>query len=261
MTKQSDLPELSRVKLIPLSKIQPPKLTVRREISPESVEDLVESIKKHGIIEPLIVKQVGEDYEIIAGHRRAFAAELAGLKEVPCIIRVGTDITNEMVKLEENLRRKDVNPIEEAHFINQLIETYKLPIEEIAKASGRSQAYIYERLSILKWPQEIIEALEKNLITYSVARELRKIDNETVRKNYLGYAIDGGCSPAMAAAWVRDYEKQKDYYNQQATSNPTEPIAPPEIRIVRTCPICKEEIEARDAQIVYCHPDCLKKIE
>jgi ParB family chromosome partitioning protein len=249
------------IKEIPLNKIRPPKISVRKEVTIESVEDLVDSIKKHGIIEPLIVKKAPKGYEIIAGHRRAFAAELAGLDTVPCIIKEGTDINGEIIKLEENLRRKDINPIEEAHFITSLVENYKMSVEDISKISGKSPSYLYERLSILKWPKEILDALEKGLITYSVARELRQIDNETVRRNYLGYAIDGGCSPAMAAAWLRDYKSQKAYYDQQTQETPGANIQPPEIKIVRKCPICREEIEAKDAQIAYCHPECLRKIE
>jgi len=250
--------EITQIKL---SKLKPPEIGVRKEVTIESVEDLVDSIKKHGIIEPLVVKKAPKGYEIIAGHRRAFAAELAGLDTVPCIIREGTDINGEILKLEENLRRKDIDPIEEAHFLQALIEKYKMSVEDIAKTCGKSDSHIYERLSILKWPSDVLNALEQGLITYSVARELRQIDNDTVRKNYLGYAIDSGCSPTMANAWLRQYKSDVSLQQVKEEGGVAPEIPPPEVKIVRKCPICMGEIEAKDAQIAYCHPNCLRKIE
>jgi len=251
----------SKVEQIPISKLKNPNIVVRNELTIESVEDLRDSIKRHGIIEPLVVRQAGSHFEIIAGHRRAFAADLAGLQSVPCIIRKEEGIDAEMIKLEENIKRKDINPIEESNFLQELLTKYKMTAEEIAEKTDRSIAHIYERLGVLKWPPEIKDALAQGLITYSVARELAKIDSDLTRKNYLGYAIDSGISPAIASQWVREYKSNKGAIEMNEEGKPIENLSQPEAKIIHTCPICRGDIESKDSVLAYCHPNCLKKIE
>jgi len=190
--------------LIPLGLIDDPAKPLRSDLTPDSVADLVLSIKQMGIIEPVIVKPRADRFEVIAGHRRLLAATIAKLALVPCIIKVLGVEETEIMKLHENIYREDISPVDEAKHFDYLIQRLKLSPAKIAQLISRSPTYISERLAIFNYPDELRMALQQKKIVFSVARVFaRHPDPEKIR-TFLRYAISNGMTPTMAEKWVKD---------------------------------------------------------
>lgn len=155
------------VTLIQRGKYQP-----RRDIDPQSLEDLASSIRTQGIIQPLIVRPVGDKFEIIAGERRWRAAQLAGLDEVPVIIRHIPDEAAIAIALIENIQRENLNPIEESMALQRLIDEFGMTHQEAADAVGKSRASITNLLRLLALPDEVKNMLERGQLEMGHARTL-----------------------------------------------------------------------------------------
>lgn len=144
-----------RVQRIVVSRIHRCPFQPRQDFSEESLRELADSIKEQGIVQPLLVRSRGEDFELIAGERRWRAAQLLGLTEVPAIVREADDRTVLELALIENLQRENLNPIEEALGYSQLIEQFQLLQEEAAAKVGKSRTVVANALRLLKLPAEI----------------------------------------------------------------------------------------------------------
>lgn len=160
------------IKQLDVACIQRGKYQPRRDIDPESLEDLASSIRTQGIIQPLIVRPIGDKYEIIAGERRWRAAQLAGLHEVPVIIRDIPDEAAIAIALIENIQREDLNPIEEAIALQRLIDEFGMTHQEAADAVGKNRTTISNLLRLLALPEEVKRMLERGQIEMGHARTL-----------------------------------------------------------------------------------------
>ncbi|HEU5122798.1 MAG TPA: ParB/RepB/Spo0J family partition protein [Verrucomicrobiae bacterium] len=141
-----------RVQRVPLSRVQPCAFQPRKDFSQESLQELADSIKEQGIVQPLIVRDLGKHLELIAGERRWRAAQLAGLTEIPVIVREADDRAVLELALIENLQRENLNAIEEAQGYSQLISQFQLTQEEVAIKVGKSRAVVANALRLLKLP-------------------------------------------------------------------------------------------------------------
>ncbi|HHY37598.1 MAG TPA: ParB/RepB/Spo0J family partition protein [Clostridia bacterium] len=168
----------SEVARIPIDSILHNPYQPRESIQESSLEELASSIKTHGVLQPIIVRKAGKGFEVVAGERRLRAARLAGLTEVPAIIRECTDRDQALLALVENLQREDLNPIEVARGYKVLLEEFGLTQEELAAELGTSQSSISNKLRLLKLPEEIVEAISREIITERHAREVLKVDGE-----------------------------------------------------------------------------------
>ena len=144
-----------RVNYISIHQIMANVNQPRKSFNEEKIEELAESIKEHGIIQPIVVRKKNEGYEIVAGERRWRAARKAGLSEVPCLIRELTDEQNMLIAIIENMQREDLNPIEEAEGLHQMITSFGLTQEQVSKSVGKSRPYIANSLRLLKLPEYI----------------------------------------------------------------------------------------------------------
>ena len=144
-----------RVERIPLSRIQPSALQPRKDFPAEALRELADSIKEQGIIQPLIVRSRGNDFELIAGERRWRASQILGLSEVPVIVRDSDDRTVLELMLIENLQRENLNAIEEAQGYEELIEKFHLTQEEVAVKVGKSRTAVANALRLLKLAPDI----------------------------------------------------------------------------------------------------------
>src|SRR3989344_4776701 len=145
MVNQSNFQELIQ---LDINLLQPNPLQVRNLIKSESLVDLVESIKEHGALEPLVVANTPAGYQIIAGERRWRASRIVGLKTVPVVVKE-TDARGMLeLALVENVQREDLNPIERAQGFQRLIDEYAIPVTEIARRTGKSPAYVSNTLSL-----------------------------------------------------------------------------------------------------------------
>lgn len=152
--------------------VQPNPLQPRGLIPPESLADLVNSIKEHGIIEPLVVAKTPAGYQIIAGERRWRAAKLAGLETVPVVIRETTAKGMLEMAIVENVQREDLNPIERALAFQRLIEEFGLPVSEISKRIGKSESYVSNTMRLLSLPDAVKDGLISGAITEGHARAI-----------------------------------------------------------------------------------------
>lgn len=155
-----------------LTLIEPNPLQPRGLIPPESLADLVSSIKEHGVIEPLVVAKTPAGYQIIAGERRWRASKLAGLTVVPVLVRETTARGMLEMALVENVQREDLNPIERAQAFQRLVEEFGLQVSEIAKRVGKSESYVSNTMRLLALPDAIKDGLISGAISEGHARAI-----------------------------------------------------------------------------------------
>ena len=164
------------VREIPIEEIVPNPYQPRKVFDEEALKELSESIKEHGVFQPIIVKKSVKGFNIIAGERRTKASELAGLKTVPAIVRDFSDEEMMQVALLENLQRKDLSAIEEARTYQKILELDSMTQEELGRTMGKSQAAIANKMRLLSLPDEVQEALLQDKISERHARSLLNLD-------------------------------------------------------------------------------------
>ena len=199
-----------RVAEIDIKLIDPNKNQPRKTFDATSLKELSESIKQHGIIQPIVVNDQGGRYMIIAGERRFRASIIAGLKTVPVIIKNYSARQIKEVSIIENLQREDLNPIEAARAIKELMEEYNFTQETVADRIGKSRPAITNTLRLLTLSPEVIALIEKNKLTAGHARCLVVVQDRDMQVKLAYAAQDNKIS-------VRDLEKAvKDYLNPKA---------------------------------------------
>jgi ParB family chromosome partitioning protein len=162
----------AQVMEIELDLIIPQDDQPRKSFEEESLRELANSIREHGILQPILVRPIGEFYEIIAGERRWRAAEMAGLQLIPALVKEMADIEAAEASLVENIQRDDLSAIEEARAYKKLAEQYNYTQELIAERIGKSRAYVTNTMRLLSLKPEIIEMIDRKLITPGHARAL-----------------------------------------------------------------------------------------
>jgi ParB family chromosome partitioning protein len=153
-----------------IEELRPNRYQPRKNFNDSTHKQLVASIKSTGIIQPIVVRKVDNGYEIIAGERRWRAAQAAGLKDVPIVIREATDMQTAEMSLIENIQREELNPLEEANAYVMLIETFKLSQEEISSRAGKDRSTIANTIRLLKLPAKVKTALVEKKISAGHAR-------------------------------------------------------------------------------------------
>lgn len=182
--------------------LTPNPVQPRKRFDDESLEELSGSIKSYGILNPLTVRLRCGKYELVAGERRLRAAKLAGLEEVPCIL---IDVNMEdasLIALVENLQRRDLDFIEEALGISQLIRMFGMSQEEAARRIGKSQSAVANKLRLLKLPSDVLESLRQNGLTERHGRALLRLPNPVTQRAALEYIVDNGLTVAATDAYI-----------------------------------------------------------
>ncbi len=170
--------ETGRVIFLPVRAIRPNPAQPRTIFREEALEELTQSIRQHGVLQPLSVRRVGTSYELIAGERRLRAAQIAGLAEVPCIVMSMDEKESGMAAMVENLQRQDLDFIEEARGMAALMEKWTVSQEQLARILGKSQSAIANKLRLLKHSQPVLDALRQYGLTERHARALLKLPTE-----------------------------------------------------------------------------------
>lgn len=174
----------------------------RHHFSPAELEDLIASIKEHGILQPLIVTRVGRTYELIAGERRLRASRTLGLKTVPVIVREADEQQKLELALIENIQRQDLNAFEEALAYKALVDEFNLTQDEVGKRVGKSRSNVANILRLLELSEEMLHALRDGKITKSHARTLLAESNDVKREALFEAMLNGGVSVREAEARV-----------------------------------------------------------
>lgn len=186
--------------VLKISQIEPNKSQPRKNFNEDSLQELADSIKQFGIIQPLVVQKKDKYYEIIAGERRWRAARIAGLKEVPVIIKDYSEQEVVEIALIENIQREDLNPIEEAQAYKRLLEEYNLKQDEVAERVSKSRTAVTNSMRLLKLSDKVQEMLIDEMITSGHARAILAIEDEKLQYEIAERVMDEKLS-------VRETEK------------------------------------------------------
>ena len=170
--------ETGRVVFLPIRSIRPNPAQPRKIFREEALDELADSIRQHGILQPLSVRRVGNNYELISGERRLRAAELAGITDVPCILMSMDDKASGFAALVENLQRQDLDFIEEAIGIRRLLQEHDMSQEQAARLLGKSQSAVANKLRILRHSDTVLNTLRESGLTERHARALLKLRTE-----------------------------------------------------------------------------------
>ncbi len=183
-----------------ISEIRTNPYQPRKVFDPEKLAELAESIKEHGVFQPILVRRAIEGYELVAGERRLRAAKIAELEKIPAIVVDFNDTQMMEVSLLENIQREDLSPIEEAEAFKQLVDKVGYTQEELAKRVGKSRTYVTNSLRLLKLPYEVKEMVRKGELSYGQARTILSVEGEERQKALARKAVKEGLT-------VRQLEK------------------------------------------------------
>jgi ParB family chromosome partitioning protein len=197
------------VAMIPVVQIAPNPDQPRKEFEPEALQELADSLKTYGLIQPITVRRFNDhEYQIISGERRWRAAQLAKLEEIPAYIRIASDQEMTEMALVENIQRENLNPMEVAFSYHRLIEEFKLSHEMLAERVGKKRATITNYLRLLDVHLEVMQALKSGAISMGHGRALAGIEDKLLQKQVLDSVIDNNLSVRETEKKVREYSKQ-----------------------------------------------------
>ena len=197
---------MQEIQSIAINKIEVGQHRQRSEETDEALQELTASIRRVGVLVPLIVVPKDNAFLLVAGHRRIAAAAAAGLAEVPAIVRAGTEAENVEVSFAENFFRRDLSPVEQASAIRECLDNGIMNIEELAKGFHRKENWITEQANMTTWAPEVLHAIHNKRISVSAGRNLAVIDDPQYRAFLLNNAVENGASARVTAAWLQGYQ-------------------------------------------------------
>jgi ParB family chromosome partitioning protein len=205
-----------RIRRIPLSRIDPNPDQPRQIFRDESIEELAQSIRVDGLIQPIVVSPAGDRFQLIVGERRWRAAKIAGVGEIPCIVQEYEKDRALEIALVENIQREDLNPMEVALALNRMVQEFQLSHEELAARTGKDRTTITNLLRLLKLPREIQQLVAERRISMGHARALLSIDDPEAQLALAEKAAAHGMS-------VREVERRVRAQQEQPESEKSEP--------------------------------------
>lgn len=219
--QQSDSREKKEsTNLISINKIKSNNMQPRKLFDDDKIAELAESIKNHGIVQPIILKQDKDSYIIVAGERRWRAAKLLGLKEVPAIIMDLTDKDILEISLIENIQRQDLNPIEEALAYKRLIDTFKLTQDELGKRIGKSRVSITNLIRLINLSEAVQQYLIDGVITEGHGRVLLTISDEKLQEEIARKVIDEKLSVRELETLIKSISRESKDVERKRENNP-----------------------------------------
>lgn len=192
------------IEKLKITEVEPNRNQPRKNFDEEALEELAESIKRYGVIQPIIVVKKDDYYEIVAGERRWRASKKAGLKEIPAIVREGNERKNKEIALIENVQREDLNAYEKALGIKELMDEYDLTQQEVSEIIGKSRSSIANTVRLLNLDERVLEFVKQGKLAEGHARTLLAIDDKDKQYQMAVRMIEKG-------ATVRDFEKNVNY--------------------------------------------------
>ena len=212
---------------IPIEQIGPGPFQPRKQIDESQLKELAQSIKAQGVIQPIVVREraiadshTGVRFEIIAGERRWRATQIAGLENIPAVIRTIADSEAVAVALIENIQRENLNPLEEANAFQRLIIEYEMSHQEVANSVGRARASITNALRLLDLPSSVQELVNKKMLTMGHARALLSIEDRGMQLEVANLIVEKGLSVREAEGLVRKIVEKKKPNQQKTTADP-----------------------------------------
>lgn len=203
------------IKELKINEIEPNKGQPRKIFDDEKLKQLAESIKQHGVVQPLIVKKEKDTYRIVAGERRWRAARIAGLETVPVIVKELTDKGLMEIALIENLQRQDLNPIEEAEAYNKLMKEFNMTQEEISKTVGKSRSAIANSIRLLNLSDKVKEYIIEEKLTSGHARALIVIEDEELQNKVADEIINSNLNVRQTEKLVKKFLTKRPVKKQK----------------------------------------------
>lgn len=238
----------------------------RLEIATAGIEELARSIQSLGLLQPLVVKEVANGMEIIAGERRFRAVTMLGWSEVPCLVVDADEAMTALMMLTENLQRENLSPVEEAHGVEHRATVLGESVAQIAKALGKSEPWVRGRRDMLAWPAAALEAVQLGSLSMAAVRPLLDIEDAADRDRLLECAVQSGANAQVTASWAaaaqgvaapaldgaRPYRQTQAELAAYVVKMPCfwcrNEFPGLELRVLRMCGVCVEGAEsARDA--------------
>lgn len=199
------------INYIEINDIMPNRTQPRRFFDDDKISELADSIREHGMIQPVVVRPAsGDGFEIVAGERRWRAARKADLRVIPCIIREISDRENMLLALIENMQREDLNPIEEASAFREMMGRYELTQAEVSKSVGKSRPYITNVLRLLKLPERVQQFVIDGTLSSGHARAIAGVEDETLQISLAELAKDGGLSVRALEQMISEAAEEAD---------------------------------------------------
>jgi ParB family chromosome partitioning protein len=204
--------------MIAVDQIRPSREQVRSRFDAEPLGELAESIRLHGVLQPLLVRRLADGYELIAGERRWRAARLAGLRTVPAVVRADTGNDEQLVLgLIENLQRTDLDPVEEARGLRRLIEEFGLTHEDVAQRLGKHRVSVTQSLRLLGGCAAVQSAVAAGAISAGHARALIALESQASQEQGLKVVIAKHLSVRQTENWVRTYRPRRRRHTDSAS--------------------------------------------
>ena len=249
-----------QIQKIMLAAIDEPVIRDRLEIDSDYIQELAASIQTEGLQQAILVRPVGDRFEIVYGDCRFLAHKLLGRVDIDAKVRDLDDVETALLRGIENLQRRDLSPVEEALSFKRLHETCGLTWEEIARRIGKSAGLVKRRYDLLHMPKMLIDAVHKRLIPYSVAEVLHGLKDEGRISYFLEFAVDHGATLDVVRRWVAD---ERNAIRQKMLGaegggyqNPLEPSPP----VYVPCDLCREAMEIGTEKLYRCCSGCVKEL-
>ena len=208
--------ETGRVVFLPERSIRPNPAQPRRIFKPEALAELSDSIRQHGILQPLSVRRTGNGYELIAGERRLRAARMAGMTDIPCILMQMDDKESEMAAMVENLQRQDLDFVEEAMGISRMMSRWNMSQEQVARRIGKSQSAVANKLRLLRHSKQVLDALREGELTERHGRALLKLPTEEEKLAVIGEILRQGMNVARTEKYIELLLQKREEKPQKA---------------------------------------------
>ena len=202
--------ETGRVMFLPARVIRPNPAQPRKIFREEALEELADSIRQHGILQPLSVRRMGTGYELIAGERRLRAAQIAGLSEIPCIVMNMDDRESGMAAMVENLQRQDLDFVEEAQGISRLMVEWAMSQDQVARLLGKSQSAVANKLRLLRHSPRVLQRLRETGLTERHGRALLKLKTEEEKLAAIAVMSQQSMNVARAEKYIQELQKNAE---------------------------------------------------
>jgi ParB/RepB/Spo0J family partition protein len=243
---------------VPLDQLIPSDYQLHVNISEEEFDRLVQSLKDTGQQERIVCKRVGDKFKIISGNTRYWALKAAGFTTAKIVVKEFKSLEDEIKAIYHANVRVNINPIDEARFFEKMLPLFGGDIVKMSETLGVARRHIKERLDLLKYPQDVQEAVLRNEIPLAVAKWLAKIDNDVARANYLEAAIRGGMTEAVAHKCYQDYKFLKEAGLPITPQVIQEAIKEAEEYLITPCEICGNKIKRGEESYIWGHKPCLE---
>ncbi|NVM55339.1 MAG: ParB/RepB/Spo0J family partition protein [Candidatus Helarchaeota archaeon] len=252
---------MSKLTYVNLADLELPEFQAHRQISDDYIHEISDSIRVIGVIEPLIIRDTDHGKEIVCGCVRYHAARLAGLKAVPCINMSLDPKAAEVIKLHENIKRIPLDHIDQGATFIMMMEKFHMTEKSISEVVGKSIAYISQHISLVRLDNELTKAVKDKKISFSQARELMRVDDESERLRLLSYCQEEGATVSVLQRWIQDYFRNKSVSSPQDSSAPEQTYHYSDQHNHRLCEACDKSVEiGKIRQVFYC-PACHKAIK